>query len=203
MKPLSLSLLAASILTATPAMAADVIDQNAPVNTSAVARFTQSGLAESFEQAASNVSGAGIYLMPTYGSGSGTITIDLWTMLPNQAGATRLATGSALAAGPGQWVDVFWNPVSVIAGATYYLAFSSTNSSLAIAGDYNTYARGQAYAGGYQSFPTLDYAFRTYASDGASGAVPEPATWAMMMLGFGAVGGAMRYRRRAAKVAFA
>ena len=31
------------------------------------------------------------------------------------------------------------------------------------------------------------------------GAVPEPATWAMMLLGFGAVGGAMRIRRRSAQ----
>jgi opacity protein-like surface antigen len=29
----------------------------------------------------------------------------------------------------------------------------------------------------------------------AAGAVPEPASWAMMMLGFGAIGGAMRRRR--------
>ena len=33
--------------------------------------------------------------------------------------------------------------------------------------------------------------------------VPEPATWAMMLLGFGAVGGAARYRRRKTDVAFA
>jgi hypothetical protein len=31
----------------------------------------------------------------------------------------------------------------------------------------------------------------------AAGAVPEPASWAMMMLGFGAIGGAMRRRRPA------
>lgn len=38
----------------------------------------------------------------------------------------------------------------------------------------------------------------------ANGAVPEPATWAMMILGMGAVAGAMRYRRRsAASVRFA
>lgn len=37
-----------------------------------------------------------------------------------------------------------------------------------------------------------------------SGAVPEPATWAMMILGFGAVGGAMRRRQSvAAKVRLA
>jgi hypothetical protein len=32
---------------------------------------------------------------------------------------------------------------------------------------------------------------------GAVAAVPEPATWAMMLLGFGAVGGSIRRRRRA------
>ena len=39
----------------------------------------------------------------------------------------------------------------------------------------------------------------TYAVAG----VPEPATWAMMMIGFGAIGGSIRYRRRLAKVSFA
>jgi len=34
-----------------------------------------------------------------------------------------------------------------------------------------------------------------------TGAVPEPATWAMMIAGFGLVGGAMR--RRSTKVAYA
>lgn len=35
------------------------------------------------------------------------------------------------------------------------------------------------------------------------GAVPEPATWAMLILGFGAVGAAMRRRRHTARVSFA
>jgi hypothetical protein len=43
----------------------------------------------------------------------------------------------------------------------------------------------------------INYAFRVTA------AVPEPATWLMMILGFGLVGGAMRYRQRhPAKVTF-
>ena len=33
---------------------------------------------------------------------------------------------------------------------------------------------------------------------GDAPAVPEPATWALMILGFGATGTAMRYRRRRA-----
>ena len=34
-------------------------------------------------------------------------------------------------------------------------------------------------------------------------AVPEPATWGMMILGFGMIGGATRYSRRKTKVSFA
>ncbi len=42
-----------------------------------------------------------------------------------------------------------------------------------------------------------DYGFQTWM------AVPEPATWAMMILGFGLVGGAMRRRRVTAAINFA
>jgi hypothetical protein len=41
------------------------------------------------------------------------------------------------------------------------------------------------------------------ATSSAIGPVPEPATWAMMLVGFGMVGGAARYRRRAAKLSCA
>ncbi|MDP9086949.1 MAG: PEPxxWA-CTERM sorting domain-containing protein, partial [Pseudomonadota bacterium] len=36
-----------------------------------------------------------------------------------------------------------------------------------------------------------------------AGAVPETATWGMMIAGFGLMGASMRYRRRSAKVTFA
>ena len=38
---------------------------------------------------------------------------------------------------------------------------------------------------------------------GIGGAVPEASTWMMMIVGFGAAGGAMRYRRRKTSVTFA
>lgn len=43
----------------------------------------------------------------------------------------------------------------------------------------------------------------TLTYDEATGAVPEPATWAMMLVGFGLIGGGARYRRRAVKIAYA
>lgn len=49
-----------------------------------------------------------------------------------------------------------------------------------------------ASAGGFQNFDNVNV-----------NAVPEPATWAMMLLGFGAMGASLRYRRRSVRVAFA
>ncbi len=46
-----------------------------------------------------------------------------------------------------------------------------------------------------------DVAFKATFNGAVQGAVPEPATWAMMIMGFGLVGATMR--RRSVKVAFA
>ena len=56
--------------------------------------------------------------------------------------------------------------------------------------------------GGTGSTSTFGYVAQFRAAE-AAGAVPEPATWAMMLLGFGAVGGAARHRRRRTATAFA
>ena len=58
--------------------------------------------------------------------------------------------------------------------------------------------------GGTANFTAYDnITFGSAVAGGGSGAVPEPATWAMMIGGFGAIGGAMRYRRRKTSVSFA
>ena len=62
-------------------------------------------------------------------------------------------------------------------------------------------ARSISFAGVANQIVFDDVTFGS-STPGQTGAVPEPATWAMMMLGFGAVGGAMR-RRRNVKVSFA
>ncbi len=53
--------------------------------------------------------------------------------------------------------------------------------------------------GGYK-FTTRDVAKAWVA---AGGSVPEPASWAMLILGFASIGGVMRYRTRASRVRFA
>ncbi len=136
------------------------VDQNQPSGPSYIAAFSQTGLAQSFQQTNANISGAGILLQAAIGS-SDNVTIQLWTNLPNAGGsmlAEATATGTA-----GTWVDVFWTYVNITPATTYYLVFTG-NTTLGIAGSTtNPYAYGQCYANsGYGSFPAFDYAFRTY-----------------------------------------
>jgi hypothetical protein len=60
----------------------------------------------------------------------------------------------------------------------------------------------------HATVPFVVYARSTTSDDPVStsmptGAVPEPATWAMMLVGFGLIGGALRYRRKNTTIRYA
>ncbi|QQT25174.1 MBG domain-containing protein [Sphingobacterium spiritivorum] len=152
-------------LTVTPKLTEGILDIDQSIASNCTANISQSNLAQSFKPVTNSLMGASIFLNATGGNGS--ITISLWDKLPN-AGGVQLATGTA-ASSPSSWVNVFWSPVSVTPGNTYYLVFTGTNNLNCIAGSTsNPYPDGQVYANaGYQSFPSYDYAFRTY-SPGAT-----------------------------------
>jgi len=168
-----------SALVSTPPLA-NQIDQNQPSATTYMAAFAQTDLAQSFQQTNTNISGAGIALHPGVGS-SDNVTIQLWADgLPNASG-TMLTEASATGTA-GQWVDVYWTPVAVVPGTTYYLVFTG-NSTLGIDGDLNNpYPYGCVYANpGFSQFASYDYAFRTYYDDDTS---LERYTWAGVKASF-------------------
>jgi hypothetical protein len=170
-----------------PVAAADVVDQNQTDVTGGMSALDTSNVsAQSFQQSASNISGAGILLDPGQGGQTGLVTISLWTTLPDGNG-TMLASASAVGT-EGAWVDVFWSPVSITAGTTYFLDFSGDGPLVASGSVNDPYANGQVYAGpSYLSFPDFDFTFRTYSSD-----IPTPGTLGLLSI----IGLSNRRRRR-------
>lgn len=167
--------------------AASIVDQSQLTATRDMARFNQSGLAQSFAPLYSNVSGAAIQLTTGVGTGTqGDITISLYDNLPSANGqllASATATG-VTAVGSGEaWATAYWTPVVVTASNTYYLVFTGTNPLQGLAGATNNpYGYGNTFANDYGSFPSFDYTFQTF-SDAGSSETPEPATSAAMVFG--------------------
>jgi len=178
-----------SMLLAFPASAALIIDQNQPSGPNYMAAFSQTDLAQSFQQSNDNIAGAGILLQPGIGS-SDNVTISLYDALPN-AGGNLLASGTEIGFA-GDWVDVFWPLVSITPGSTYFLVFTG-NTTLSIAKDItDPYPFGHVYANaGFGAFLDFDYAFRTWYDDegivAPVAAPPAIAILALALVGLGVV----------------
>lgn len=187
-------------LPAAPAPAAIVIDQNQSISTLPILwiptdELSTNILGQSFQQAANNIAGAGIYLSAGLGNGPVDITIALWSQRPVDGG-TVIASATATTSTNDHWLDVFWTPVSVASNTTKYLLITATGPGFnyVLGGSSSdTYANGHVYFSTTQ-YTQLDLAFRTYSDTALSAAVPEPSSWAMMILGFAGVG-FMAYRR--------
>ncbi|KQT34833.1 hypothetical protein ASG29_01355 [Sphingomonas sp. Leaf412] len=127
---------------------------------------------------------------------SGAYTGDFVDAGPTDHGALFDFTFSPLAAGASQKFSIFY-------GAS--LNEASALSALGRVGA-EVYSFGQSARdinGGTPGFSTFIFGFAGVGGTALPG-VPEPATWALMILGMGAVGGAMRRRTAVkARIAFA
>ena len=140
-----------------------IVDQSSLSENAPMAAFEQTDLAQSFTPAQDSSCGARAKLRANFGNGQpGDVTIELWDALPN-AGGVLLASGTDPGVLAGQFADVTWPTVLITPGMQYFLVFTSTNLSLAVAGDTNNpYPGGHVYANaGYSPFPDFDYTFET------------------------------------------
>ena len=124
-----------------------------------------------------------------------------WTPLDNDAlvsyanlaGAFTSPTPTAVSPASPVWGD--------LAAAAYNVSGNTTapyNTSLNSAGKFgNVWVIGAA-------LPSPDWKYDGFklASISVNSPVPEPGTWAMMLIGFGMVGGALRYSQRKSSVRF-
>lgn len=144
---------------------------------------------------------AGSLVLEAYYQGEVNAATNTWTTVSatlntGDIWATNSALGPTFATAGGEKSFQQW--IADNAGSTLTVrglsigAGSGWNGTFAGAIDNVAYS----FAGG----PTADFNFEV--ASGATAAVPEPTSWAMMIGGFGIVGGTMR-RRRKTTVAFA
>ncbi|WP_229259411.1 PEP-CTERM sorting domain-containing protein [Duganella aceris] len=174
-----------------------LIDQVSNDASSSIARFgLNAGLAQSFQQSSTNISGAALWMSALASAPSGTVQISLWDGLPTASGH-QLAQGSAFGQS-GALAEVYWNPVSIQANTTYFLVFESSSTLFIGGSEGNPYSNGQAYVNGYTQYSTLDFTFRTFTDTTfvAAAPVPEPETYAMLLGGLGLLGYMTKRRKR-------
>lgn len=107
--------------------------------------------------------------------------------IENYAGGTELYEGVELNG------TQYYSDTLVDMSTAGFLTFAHSASSLTL----GLRASGGGWQGGGDEAFGLDSINLTYdARPGGGGAVPEPATWAMMISGFGLAGAALRQRRR-------
>lgn len=155
------------------------------------------------------------------GSLTGTITLNQYGFLYDNYTVTTTA-GSLQSGFTYTSADSFFSnstTTSIPAAPPFYIDFQpgyEADLHLEFSGDPLTSAPTDLFVGGYQgpSFecqnsyscytePTYNPTIRYLTSGEATLAVPEPASWALMIVGLGGIGGALRFNRRKPAVATA
>lgn len=218
MRTIALVFAAAAAAAASPAAAVTLYDQGPPLQVSGLRADLWS--ADDFTVSTNSLlSGATVYLR--YAEPNIRIGID-YALYADNAGrpGAILLTGSAtptvtpLAAvnadGPTDvWTFNFASPTLALANTRYWLGVSQGSDRQAFATVSDGGPAGRpliSFAGsnpsGYQDFGSRGLAFSIQGTAVAvTPGVPEPATWALLIAGFGGIGVAMRRRRVAVRFA--
>ncbi|WP_375290788.1 PEPxxWA-CTERM sorting domain-containing protein [Qipengyuania sp.] len=208
---ISLAVAAAAYLSA-PAMASPVLVDPGASSALTTIDFNNPGVSpgsritDQYAAQGVTLSGGAIYASQAYRDSLGSLHADNFTG-PNNGIA---------------YYDFVFNGVVTFAGLKYESNISETTTFQALLNgvvvDSFTYfnpdcCRTPEFVGltgvSFDTFRIRDVGRRDFYIDDfrfgalANGAVPEPTAWALMILGFGAVGGAMRSRRSFSKVTFA
>jgi hypothetical protein len=101
--------------------------------------------------------------------------------LPSPGGVTSFGSGQWISANGGVGAGVFWGKGSLANASSGYLGTYF---------DSNIFATTAAPLGGHALAQNLIAEFNRQGA--LTSVVPEPATWAMMIMGFGLIGGALR-----------
>jgi hypothetical protein len=195
MKMLAAALAIASATLATPAMASFIVDTGTPVATPASLQYvldSRQSLAGFFTlNSATTISSVEGFINGSGSAGTVSIYYNSTFFFGPPVYSANFTTS-----GPGSsWQGVYGQNWALGAG-TYWAAFSSTgfNSMLNTAPNpLSDYAF--TNAGSWYSYPALNVGIRI--ADATTAAVPEPATWAMLLFGFAGIGTVMRRRRTA------
>jgi hypothetical protein len=188
-------------------MQAQIVDQSNYVNLGVNAQsLFWNG--QTFTPSASTSAGAGFNLYAQDGiSGSGILTVELWSDVPSNSGATLLASGSSafsMLAYQQSMIDVFWPAITVTPGTQYFLTMNVPvyGNYLLTTFSFNTYAGGEFWFNSstndtapYTGYPCCDMTFEEFATSQVTSA-PEPASMALLGTGLFGVFGAVRWRRK-------
>jgi hypothetical protein len=200
---------------AMPANASVIYDNGAP-NTTNGNEATQWVQAEDFSfVGGTTVGGAGVYIAGLAGNIAAWDGNFTYVIFANSGGmpGSPLQTGNVsvspvdtgLPAFKGNsylFAFDFLSPFDAVAGTTYWLGIHlSSNFNRDeiywVTSGGNTTARGEENDGGMLNvWFSNDQEHAFYLTDSTSSAVPEPAPWAMMLVGFGVAGLALRRGRR-------
>ncbi|MDP3855074.1 MAG: PEPxxWA-CTERM sorting domain-containing protein [Phenylobacterium sp.] len=144
-----------------------------------------------------------------FGSSDGrTVTAEFYSGAP---GALTLLRSGTLVPIANAFADAVLAPLNLTAGMTYFFGFTNVgglDTNVTDDAGATNLAGGLMYSfgsGAYENGPETHFTAQPMVrfSGDLGSAVPEPATWAMMIVGFGLAGSAVRSRRRQDALAFA